>query len=131
MKDIHALSEVIYSENYQYLKDSKGRYYVTGETIPSLTAVIVDRNKIYKFDPLNASHYFKLIGLTQTGATKRLQIFVIESGKVVYQNWNLTTGEIYYASTNGQLSTVPPVGNAIVMGVALSTTEFLLNIKTG
>ncbi|MFH0864770.1 MAG: hypothetical protein V1904_01145, partial [Bacteroidota bacterium] len=87
----------VYSEAYQYNADYTARYYVTGETVPALCPVVCIEDKIYIFDHLNPAHYFKLIGLTQTGATKNLQALVVIQGKVTYWGWGLIPGEVYYA----------------------------------
>lgn len=117
-----------YGDTMVYSDDNIYQYHIAGEEINAFTCVVLWNDRVYKFDPLMADHYNKLIGITTMRAIKDGQIQVVTAGKIVYYGWGLTPAKFYFASTNGQMSLLPPVGLCVFMGMSLTADIFYVNI---
>lgn len=108
-------------------------YLQCGETIAIRDAVRINSadGKIYKFDPLNATHVFA--GIAKEGGVLNDYIRVVQSGRVKGFS-GLTAGAFVYASvtTPGSFQLVEPVASQkIILGIAKSTTELTVNGALG
>jgi hypothetical protein len=104
---------------------------VAGENIVGDRAVVSIGNELFHFDITNVNHYGKCIGISKGSANIGAFVEVVISGTYT-TGLTLTEGEDYYIGTSGVLTTTPPTSGIVQqIGVALTTTEFLINNTKG
>jgi hypothetical protein len=112
-------------------------YLQCGEAIALNDAIRIDSadGKIYKFDCNNVAHIFA--GMAKTAAAINVYIKVVQSGRMKGFS-GLTPGALVYASTTtagGLQLTVPASSKKVILGIAKSATELVINgglgIKSG
>lgn len=103
---------------------------VAGESVPAHRAVSIIGSALYLFDPTNATHYSKCVGISYNSANIGEEVTVITDDEISL-GIALTEGETYFAGLTGNLTNTPPTsGISQFLGVATSTSKFLVDIKT-
>ena len=89
--------------------------------------------KLYLNDPTASTTYQRCIGFTTMDVLKNNTVRVLIMGLFTNVNWSLTSGNIYYASQSGGISSTipvnPPLAISQMIGTATSSTTLLVDIK--
>ena len=110
--------------------DSISKIFVAGENLGGHRLVQSIGSQVFYFDASNISGYGKQLGMTSQSAVTGANINVILIGIVNNPGWGLITDSIYYASTNGLITTTIPTSNLDVrIGVAIDSNTLRLEIS--
>jgi len=102
---------------------------IAGENITSHKCVIIDNNLAKIYNPLDITHYNRLVGIAYTSALAGDPLQIITTG-ILTLSVPVTVGAVYYAAANGGLTTTPNSGGLVVdVATGISTSEIMLNIK--
>lgn len=100
--------------------------FTAGETIAGQRAMMLIGGLAYQFDPANLNAQCRYIGISKMTANIGEAVTGIIDGLFTHSGFGLTTGEIYFAGSNGQLTTIPPSPIEQMVGVAQSTDSIYL-----
>jgi hypothetical protein len=101
--------------------------FVAGQNLSGEMAVAYKSGKVWKFDPLDDTHYLAFVGLTKTSALANANVDVVVSGPLVNMGWGLAPSAIYYAIAGGLISITPPVlGIVQPVGQAMNANAMLI-----
>jgi hypothetical protein len=82
----------------------------------------------YHFDPTNIANAGRCLGLSNAAVTGGATVEVISAGKITSAGWGIFSGSIYFAASNGLMTTTPPVsGVSQRAGVGVDTNT--LNVQ--
>jgi len=96
--------------------------------ISGFRAIAQTSSGIEHFNPFNVLGYSKCIGVSANVALPGDPLKIIYNG--VLSGGSYTKGDTYYAGNNGILTNIVPVtGITQIIGIAISTTELLVDIK--
>jgi hypothetical protein len=107
---------------------------IAGEDILFGKLVMLSNDgKLYLNDPTLSTTYQRCIGFTTMDVLKNNTVRVLIMGLFTNVNWSLTSGNIYYASQSGAISSTipvnPPLAISQMIGTATSSTTLLVDIK--
>lgn len=103
---------------------------VTGETINADRVIVNVGGLAYYFDPTNAAHYRKVVGISKSSVSSGQPVGILVNEQIV-TGLILIAGSTYYADTLGQLTTTPvATGISQPVGIAIDTTKLLIQIQT-
>lgn len=106
--------------------------YPAGEIIPSQRVVVMIGGELFKFDPTNAAHYKKVIGVTKQAAIVIGQMTdVFTSGNATGFGGTLTQDTVYYGGMAGALADTPPVNPdefVIFVGFAIDANTLFVQL---
>ncbi len=102
---------------------------IAGVDIDAQSLVYLNPNgKIYPNDPSDFSTYQRALGFVKYAVAKGMIGRVLIEGEFAYTA--LTTGAIYYADSDGSITTtVPTSGISQVIGIAKSSSVLIVDIK--
>ena len=86
------------------------------------TVVILNNSTLIEYDSTSLVDFRKIVGITNGNLTTSTDNLprIVRIGTVYHKDWGLIKDSVYYASTNGTISTVPPsVGVVVRVGIAL------------
>lgn len=103
---------------------------IAGQDLQAGDLVYIENSKAYKFDKNNLNLINRSVGLTAYSSLIDTQVEIITTGNVCNQFGALSVGQRYFADVNGQITNIPPIENIKqIIGIAVSTTEILVNIQ--
>ena len=107
---------------------------IAGEDILFGKLVMLSNDgKLYLNDPTVSTTYQRCIGFTTMDVLKNNTVRVLIIGLFTNVNWSLTSGNIYYASQSGGITSTipvnPPLAISQMIGTATSSTTLLVDIK--
>lgn len=109
------------------LSNTVGSTQIAGESIDDFQAVFIHTDgKVYVANSDDIDQMGKIIGIASSAKGINEEINIISFGKISGLS-SLQGGSNYYISNTGYLSYIPPtIGFVQIMGIALSSTEFML-----
>ncbi len=114
----------------QYFNDqSEQLTLIAGEIINGDRLLVNISGLAYMFDPSDAAHYRKAVGISKTSATLGNPVEIITNEQIA-TGLSLTSGDAYFGGSTGTLTnTAPATGISQFIGVALTSTNLLINIQ--
>jgi hypothetical protein len=96
--------------------------YIAGATVIAERVVMLSGGKVIHFDPSDEDNLGKVVGLSKNGAAADQPVTVVQEGIYANSGMGLTPNEVYYAGTDGTISTtVPANGIFIRIGISISS----------
>jgi hypothetical protein len=101
---------------------------IAGQTLSGNRVVYINNGKAYYYDPSDASLYGRTLGITKNAASTDETVQVQMLGVMDWNSTPLTSGTLYYAGPNGQL-TSNPSGLTVLqrVGHAIASNKLKIN----
>jgi Protein of unknown function (DUF3168)/Uncharacterized conserved protein (DUF2190) len=103
--------------------------FTAGETMSSGRAVVIEGSEAFYFQPANAAHAGRVIGVTTTSASAGNDVTIQIMGIITDAAYTFNPDLPVYARTDGELFNTPGAsGISQYMGVATGTDTLMINI---
>jgi hypothetical protein len=104
--------------------------YNAGQSIQAYRMLIVGTDgRVYHADSSDWTHKGKVIGMSTHDAPENAQVLVIKRGPITKIAWGLSPNKNYYFNSVGELTLVEPTVIDQVVGMAVHTETFEININ--
>jgi hypothetical protein len=107
--------------------DTVEQTFIAGESIIAGRVVKLVGGALFHLDPTNAGDYGKSIGVARTSNTIGLPVSVVTNGYI--NGLTLIPDTLYYVGLLGALVTTPAGIITQQIGVSISATEMIIDIK--
>jgi hypothetical protein len=92
--------------------------------------LMCDAGKAVHFDPTDTSNIRKHLGFANNDASVNTTVMVYHDGVIVFSGWGLTPDAVYYATTDGNITTTPPsTGIKMAVGVAIDSNSLKIEFS--
>lgn len=100
---------------------------IAGEDMGGNKLVYIDNDKAFLFNPANTSLYGRCLGITTGAALQNDAVFIQVGGVMDWTSVPLTPGAVYYAGSNGALTTSPAQPVVQRVGHAIASNKLKIN----
>ncbi|AWM80504.1 hypothetical protein DKL61_09130 [Gammaproteobacteria bacterium ESL0073] len=101
---------------------------IAGEDISAFRAVYLKEGKAYKLSNDDSENIFFLAGISTSSAIENNCFHLKQIGRLTDNSFNFDRGRVYLGGRGELTQVVPEQGYSVLLGVAVSKNEILLNI---
>ena len=104
--------------------------YTAGEAIGGDKVVVIKSGEVFLFDPTDITHLGRVVGISANSAVLGDPVTIVTDNNQS-TGLTLTDGAIYFGGASGTITTTAPTTDiSQVIGIAISTSELLIDIRT-